>query len=164
MKTKLTLLALALASGSVFAQSFVSTATVRSVTPQMERVPLTREICDTQMMQQTTQAPAEHGGAILGTVIGGVIGSRFGGGNGRLAATALGAGIGAVAGSRNDEPGGYTTQSVPVRTCRTETTFENQVRGYRVVYDYAGQEFATTMAQDPGRSIRVNVNVAPVNY
>jgi uncharacterized protein YcfJ len=164
MKTKLALLSLALLSGPVFAQSSTGYASVRSVTPQLERIAVAREVCETRMVQQTTQAPAEYGGAILGTVIGGVVGSRFGGGDGRLAATALGAGIGAMVGSNNDKPAGITSQAVPVKSCHTETAYEDQTRGYRVVYEYQGQDYSTVLARDPGPTMRVNVSVTPAGY
>ncbi len=45
------------------------------------------------------QNPKQTGGAILGTVAGGVLGSNVGKGKGRLAATAVGAVAGAIVGS-----------------------------------------------------------------
>lgn len=41
-----------------------------------------------------------YGGAVIGGLAGGLLGSQIGGGSGRLAATAVGAGTGAVIGSQ----------------------------------------------------------------
>lgn len=116
------------------------------------------------MEEQTVQSSGSHGGAILGTLIGGVVGSRFGGGNGRLLATAIGAGLGATVGSNNDSPGTTTSQLQPTKVCHRETVYEEQTHGYQVVYEYQGQIFTTRLARDPGQSLRVNVNVTPSDY
>lgn len=162
-KSALLLAAVALAT-SAFAQSTVGFATVRSVTPNVTRVAVPRETCDTRMEQQTVQAPGTHGGAILGTLLGGVVGSRFGGGNGRLLATAVGAGIGATVGANNDNPGDTTSQMQPIKTCRQETVYEEQTHGYQVVYEYQGQVFTATLPRDPGAMMRVNIKVSPSDF
>lgn len=166
MKKQVLLPFLLLASAAASAQtSVVDYATVRTVVPQLERVAVQREVCETRQVYPAA-APSQQpnvGGAILGTVIGGVIGSRFGGGDGRLAATAVGAGVGAVVGSNmgNGAPAGVSAP-VPARQCHTETTYEMQPRGYLVTYDYHGRQFSTILQHEPGANhLRVNVTVTP---
>ena len=38
---------------------------------------------------------------------------------------------------------------------------EERIDGYRVVYRYNGQKYATELPYDPGREIRVRVDVRP---
>jgi uncharacterized protein YcfJ len=38
---------------------------------------------------------------------------------------------------------------------------EERIDGYRVVYRYHGQKYATEMPYDPGREIRVRVDIRP---
>lgn len=49
--------------------------------------------------QYQQRAGADRGGAMIGTIAGGLLGSQVGRGNGRIAATAVGAAIGGVVGS-----------------------------------------------------------------
>jgi uncharacterized protein YcfJ len=39
---------------------------------------------------------------------------------------------------------------------------EERVVGYRVVYRYNGRTYETELPEDPGRSLRVQVDVRPV--
>ena len=59
----------------------------------------------------------DYGGAVIGGLAGGLLGNTVGGGNGRTAATAIGAVTGAMVGDRNwgSSQGGYQT----VQRCRT---------------------------------------------
>lgn len=76
---------------------------VISVTPQVERVNVPVQECRTEYVRESYYENNQRssGGSIIGAIAGGVIGSRFGGGNGRLIATAVGAGLGAVIGDRH---------------------------------------------------------------
>jgi uncharacterized protein YcfJ len=38
---------------------------------------------------------------------------------------------------------------------------EERIDGYRVVYQFQGQKYATRMPYDPGRELRVRVDVRP---
>ncbi|HYM35429.1 MAG TPA: hypothetical protein VET48_08540, partial [Steroidobacteraceae bacterium] len=51
----------------------------------------------------------------------------------------------------------------PVERCevRYRDSYEERVDGYRVTYVYHGREYTTRMPYDPGRHIRVNVDVSP---
>ena len=107
-----------------------------------------------------------RGGALVGAVLGGVIGHQFGSGRGNDAATVAGSMIGAAIGSdAADERYGdrYERVSYPVERCETRIRKhrEERVDGYRVHYRYHGQRYVTEMPYDPGKRIRVRVDVRP---
>jgi len=113
------------------------------------------------------ERPGTAGRMILGGLIGAAIGNQIGHGDGRRAATVAGALIGTAighdAGSHTGAP--VYGQSVPrdVERCSVhyETTYEDRIEGYKVVYVYDGQRHATRLAYDPGERIRVRVDVSP---
>jgi uncharacterized protein YcfJ len=124
---------------------------------------------DTEYYTVTHRPRGTAGGAIIGAIIGGVIGHQIGHGHHRDDATVLGSLAGAAIGSeaaiaRN---GGYeTTQhSRPVRRCATNYSVheEERIDGYRVTYVYNGQKYATRMPNDPGKRLRIRVDVRPVS-
>jgi uncharacterized protein YcfJ len=49
-----------------------------------------------------------------------------------------------------------------VQTCQTVNEVQQQLTGYRVTYDYRGQQFTTLMPEHPGRNLQVRVSVEPV--
>jgi len=109
---------------------------------------------------------------IAGGILGGVIGRQFGSGSGRDAMTAVGALVGASMASQaahNEAHGrssrhvAYEERPVTVERCRTTVSHheEERVEGYRVTYVYAGRQYQTTMASDPGSRIPVRVTVVP---
>ena len=116
-------------------------------------------------------------GTLLGAIIGGALGNQVGKGDGRKAATIGGAVVGGVVGNnidRNHDSGyddgayGYRDDSGTVRRCRTVNTgYDNRynsrrnIRGYDVTYRYAGQTYNAVTRFDPGRSMRVIVEVRP---
>lgn len=141
-------------------------ARVISVTPQVERVNTPVQECHTEYVRETYYEDnrRSNGGAIIGTIAGGLIGSRFGGGNGRLITTAIGAGLGAVIGDRHSNRYSQSRQHVetrPVDRCVTVDHWETVNRGYLVDYKYNGRRYTTETAEHPGRYIPVNVSVRP---
>lgn len=111
--------------------------------------------------------PAHIGGkTILGAIIGGVVGHQFGGGRGKDAATIAGSLIGASvahdAAYRNAR-NGSTEYSRPVTRCETryQSHEEERIDGYRVIYSYHGQKYSTRMPNDPGKRLRIRVDVRP---
>lgn len=106
---------------------------------------------------------------IAGGLLGGVLGRQIGGGKGRDAMTVVGTLIGAsIANDRADrrrDARGYATEeySRPVRRCNTniETHQEERIEGYRVTYRYNGRNYTTRTNSEPGRRIRVRVDVRP---
>ena len=126
---------------------------VLSATPIVQQVAYPRQVCTNETVysgQNTT-----GGGAVLGAIAGGAAGNAIGKGSGRAAATALGVIGGAVLGNHIEGQGrpGYET----VQRCGTETTYENRTVGYNVLYEYAGRQYTTQTATDPGRYIPVQV-------
>lgn len=107
------------------------------------------------------------GKTVLGAVLGGVIGHQIGSGRGNdiatVAGTLIGASIAKDAAVRN---AGYRTReySRPVTRCKTryQSHEEKRIDGYRVIYKYHGQKYATTTPQDPGKKLRIRVDVRPV--
>jgi uncharacterized protein YcfJ len=104
-------------------------------------------------------------GTLVGAVLGGVIGHQFGSGHGNDAATVAGvltgAAIGSHSGSRVQE-----TYAQPVQRCETRYTThrEERIDSYRVIYSYHGQKYATDTPFDPGKRLRIRVDVRPAPY
>jgi uncharacterized protein YcfJ len=165
---RVALLALAVAgSFAAQAQGFVDRARVQRVEPQYESVQIPRQECTTQIVneaQPVAGGGGGYGGAIVGGVAGGLLGNQVGKGHGREAATAAGAVIGAIAGDRiaNSQPQAYVNQPREVRSCRTVNDVQQRLTGYRVTYEYHGQEYTTVMRDQPGRTLPVRVSVTPL--
>jgi len=154
-------------------QGVYAYARVLSVEPIVRYVTVTtpvRECWEETRYYTVDNRPNTAGGTLLGAVIGGVVGHQFGSGSGNDAATVAGTLIGAAVGNdvakrRAYSEGGYasTRYAEPVERC--ETSYRNheeeRVDGYRVVYQYQGQKYATRMPYDPGERIRVRVDVRP---
>lgn len=143
----------------ISSQPMVNYVTVR--TPVRE--------CWEEMQYYTVDRGASHaqGGALVGAIIGGVVGHQFGSGRGNDAATVAGTLIGAAIGSEGarSRHAGYGVERIarPVQRCETRyrSHREERVDGYRVTYRYRGQTYMTEMPYDPGRRIRVRVDVRP---
>jgi uncharacterized protein YcfJ len=123
---------------------------------------------DTQYYTTRHAAPGVAGGTLVGAIIGGVVGHQFGSGSGNDAATVAGSLIGAAIGhdaARRRAGGAYTTveHATPVRRCETRyrSHREERVDGYDVVYRYKGQTYATRMPYDPGKKLRIRVDIRP---
>jgi uncharacterized protein YcfJ len=167
---RIAILALA-ATGAIAAQAqtFVDRARVQSVQPQYESVQVPRQECTSQYVQDAPQVVGGergYGGAIVGGVAGGLLGNQVGKGHGREAATAAGAVIGAITGDRlqnNGQPQ-QVVQAPPreVRNCRTVADVQQQLTGYRVTYEYRGNQYQTVMREQPGQSLPVRVSVTPL--
>lgn len=145
----------------ISSQPIVNYVTVR--TPVRE--------CWEEMQYYTVDPRAGHtaGGTIFGAILGGVIGHQFGSGHGNDAATFAGSLIGAAIGSdaaRKSHAGyGVEQHARPVERCKTSyrTHQEERIDGYRVTYRYNGQKYMTEMPYDPGRKLRVRVDVRPAD-
>lgn len=93
------------------------------------------------------------GGAVLGALIGGVLGHQVGGGRGKDVATAGGAVAGALIGG-NAQGGPGSTYARDVQRCKT---VESTTPAYwDVTYDYRGTEHRIQMSAAPGNTILVN--------
>lgn len=122
---------------------------------------------DTEYYSVVQRPRGTAGGTIIGAIIGGVIGNQLGHGHHRDAATLVGTLAGAAIGSEvaTARAGGYVTTQYgrPVRRCQTnyQTHEEERIDGYRVLYVYNGQKYATRMPTDPGKRMRIRVDVRP---
>ena len=123
---------------------------------------------ETQYVEVEHRRHRNRGGsALVGAIIGGVVGHQFGSGRGNDAATVAGSLIGAAIGSesanRHNRNYGSEVYAKPVDRCATtmQEHQEERIDGYRVVYRYNGQKYATELPYDPGREIRVRVDVRP---
>jgi uncharacterized protein YcfJ len=116
------------------------------------------------------------GNMILGGIVGAAIGNQIGSGDGRRAATVAGAIIGSAVGhdvaarraarDANDSRYGYDdrgSREYTVERCGTRyrDEWEERIDGYRVTYEYNGVRQTVRMPYDPGRQMRVRVDVRP---
>lgn len=140
-------------AGSGLAQAQEEQGRVISSTPIIQQVAVPRDVCTDEQVSYRGQKSG--GGALLGAIAGGAMGNAIGDGSGRAAATAIGLIGGAILGNRIE--GEPQPRTEIVRSCGTQTTYEPRTVAYDVVYEYAGREYRTQMAQDPGRYVRLNV-------
>ena len=108
---------------------------------------------------------------IVGAIIGGAVGNAVTRGKkdkrlGTAVGAVIGAGIGADVSRRRAESYHYRTHPSyrTERVCELvdEVREEQRVAGYRVKYRYAGETYVTYMDRDPGRFLKVRVDVTPV--
>lgn len=87
--------------------------------------------------------------SLVGAVIGGVVGSQFGGGNGKTAMTVLGTIVGSNIGNETSKE---KPHSRVVTVCDDVPTVEYQERvvGWNVTYQFEDGVYQTTLATDPG--------------
>lgn len=137
---------------------------VQPVTEIVE-IPEERQVCREEAVQRQVAGHHSAGATIFGSILGGVIGSRFGGGSGKTVATIAGAAIGGAiardAHDRNHPAQHYTTVE---EHCYMETTWYNEERvvAWNVDWRYQGKTYHSRMNEHPGDRIRVRVNVDPV--
>jgi uncharacterized protein YcfJ len=159
-----------LATGAiaVHAETFIDNARVRGVEPQYENITTPRQECSTQTVNEQRAVGGggtNVGGVVLGGVVGGLLGNQVGRGHGREAATAAGAVVGALAGDRlagGNQPQQYEVVPREVTSCRTVNEVQPRLTGYRVHYDWHGQQYSTFMRDNPGPNLQVRVSVDPV--
>ncbi len=95
-------------------------------------------------------------GTGIGAVVGGLLGSRIGGGNTRIATGLAGAAAGGYAGNKIQQKmqqgDTYTTTE---QRCVTAYDTHDEPAGYEVVYELDGKRHHIHMDHDPGREIPV---------
>lgn len=125
---------------------------VISRTAVYQQVAVPRQTC----IQTAPQPPSQTsgGGAIIGAIAGGLIGSQLGGRDSQGIATMAGVIGGAVLGNKVE---GQGNPQSPQTTCTTQTVYENRLIGYNVVYEYAGKQYNVQLPQDPGPTIPLQV-------
>ncbi|SME94503.1 glycine zipper 2TM domain-containing protein [Pseudogulbenkiania subflava] len=158
---------LLVAAGSAQAMTFTDYATVLKSEPRYQTVK--DDNCEQVNEPVAAPAPsgglegmvtAENGGALLGGLVGGVLGHQVGGGKGKTAATIVGAIGGAMAGqqiARNTQGARPTTAARTV--CHPSQ--REELAGYEVTYEYHGQRNTVTLPSDPGRRLKMTVNAQP---
>ncbi|MHB1200979.1 MAG: glycine zipper 2TM domain-containing protein [Polaromonas sp.] len=167
-----------LATGLLGAQAgtYTDNARVRSAEPQYENINVPREECTSRWIEERNRRSSDtrqergYGGAIVGGLAGGVLGNQIGGGRGKDAATVLGAVLGAMTGDRLEnrdqrseyDNGQYESAQREVKRCRTVYDTQTRITGYRVTYDYRGQQHTVFMRSNPGYSLPVRVSVEPI--
>jgi uncharacterized protein YcfJ len=108
--------------------------------------------------QQVSGGSNNAGGALVGALIGGVLGHQVGGGSGKQLATAAGAVGGGVVGY-NMAGGGGSTGTRDVQRC--ENTVSGTPAYWDVTYNYRGRDHQVQMTAPPGSTIAVNRNGEP---
>ncbi len=131
-------------------------AQVLSVEPAVTKVAQSEEVCrDVEIVHQ--KAPRdEHrvAGTATGAVIGGLLGSQVGGGNGKKLATVVGAVAGGIAGNKVQQRAQSNDTYTTVESqCETVTNYVDKVIGYDVTYRIGERQGSIRMDQNPGETI-----------
>lgn len=111
-----------------------------------------------QQVSEPSRGDPNMGGAVVGALLGGVLGHQVGGGSGKKIATVGGAVAGGVIGA-NVGRNGSTTSVQDVRRC--ENTTSGTPAYWDVTYNFRGQDHKLQMTADPGATIAVNRNGEP---
>ena len=122
-----------------------------------------------QCWEEAVHVPAKNYDSktpeILGAIVGAGVGRLFGSGRGQDVATVAGAVLGGSIG--RDQKNKHRRHSGEVRyeqRCKVVDEFRSEERfeGYDVTYEYNGILYKTQTQHDPGETIKVSVNVTPV--
>jgi uncharacterized protein YcfJ len=142
---------LALTSTGVAAQDILARVITSTAVTQQVAVP--RQYCNTAPV--VTQSAPSGAGAVMGALAGGAAGNAIGDGSGRALATMIGIVGGAMLGNNIEGP---RSQVQNVQQCSTQTSYENRISHYDVVYEYADKRYSVQMQNDPGQYVRLQVN------
>jgi len=148
---------------------FFDSAKVISVNPVYKTVRINtprRECWNEERVEYRTDHHQSATPVVIGGLLGGVIGNRFGKGHGRDVATVAGIALGAsIANDLNRQKHSGRPYVVNDQVCQTshEYTEEEQLDGYRVGYRYKGRTYITHMDHHPGKRLKVHVQVSPVS-
>ena len=162
-----------------FAESYTDSAAVVSSRAITDRIPVNREECwseqrrgyEERRVTRQDNGQAIGAGTVIGAIAGGVIGHQFGNSSGgRDRGTAAGAIVGGLIGNQVDRDRSGETlevERVPVtrdvERCRTVGDMREVPVGYEVRYRYGGREFVARLPRDPGRRLRIAVDVRPID-
>lgn len=149
--TAVLMLVATVSAGAVNAASFEDNARVLGVQEKLSQSNNRHQVCDGD--QATSGGPGV--GTLIGAVAGGLLGAQVGQGNGRVAASAGGAVVGALAGNKLENNQGG-------RNCYMADDYQSRVIGYNVTYEYQGRTFTDFFQNAPsGDNIKVRVNLMP---
>ena len=133
-------------------------AEVVSVTPVTHTVRTPRQDCHDEQVTHTRPAKDSHQlvGTGVGAALGGLVGSQFGGGSGKVLTTVAGVAAGGYAGNRVEKKmqqgETYTTTE---QRCSTVYDSAQVAAGYDVVYLLKGEKRHIHMDHDPGARLPV---------
>jgi uncharacterized protein YcfJ len=117
-----------------------------------------RQECHDEQVTHTKPVKDQNriAGTGIGAVVGGLLGSRVGGGNTRIVTGLAGAAAGGYAGNKIQQKmqqgDTYTTTE---QKCVTVYDSHQESTGYDVVYEWDGKRHRVHMDHDPGREIPV---------
>ena len=112
-----------------------------------------------QQVTEERRGDANVGGAVVGALLGGVLGHQVGGGRGKDVATAGGAIAGGLIGANAGRGDGGGTYSKDVQRCKEVASSKPEY--WDVTYDYRGTEHRIQMSTPPGNTIAVNSRGEP---
>jgi uncharacterized protein YcfJ len=144
---------------------------VVKVTPIYKEVKVSTPVKECWQEPVTQTQHVRHGsnsagGTLAGGLIGGIIGHQFGKGRGKKLSTAMGTLIGAQLG-HDAATGSHSSQQSYTRYesfCEVENqvSYEEVLDSYKVTYRYNGKKYKLNLPYDPGKRIKLRVNVTPV--
>ncbi len=162
MKPILLFMVLATAAVGSQADSYIKRAKVVSSSPIYERVKVSepREICHYQSSYKR-----QHSDPAAGAIVGGTLGAILTGPRASAETRVAGAIVGGVLGAQLSGHKGNHWKEDKRKVCRTEYDYhyERQLIGYDVSYKYGGEVYFARMPYDPGRFVRVRVEVSLVD-
>lgn len=135
------------AAASLGASAKEVLANITNVAPIYTDRVLQQHVCDLVYVDQPQQIGAVNPGSVIGGIAGALLGSQGGGGNGKLALTALGAVTGAMTGDRIAQQ----QRNQPQQQCRAVQRVEQQISSYRVTYEYQQETYQSIVPYDPSR-------------
>ena len=138
--------------------------------------PIYREIKVSEPVHECWDEPVYHtrhdghksaSGMLAGGIIGGIIGHQIGKGRGNKVATAMGTLIGAQIGHEavNGHARKHREKVIGYEEhCETRhrVSYQQVVDGYDVTYKYRGRTYRTEMPYDPGKRIKMRIQITPV--
>lgn len=138
--------------------------------------PIYRQVEVSRPVRECWEEPVYHtrhgghksaSGMLAGGLLGGIIGHQIGDGRGQKVATAVGTLIGAQIGHEavnGHVQHGYEEIVGYEEHCKTrhQVSYEEVVDGYDVTYKYRGGTYHIEMPYDPGKRIKVRIQISPV--
>ncbi len=114
-----------------------------------------------EQVVQDRGGSSNAGGAVVGAIIGGILGHQVGGGSGKDAATAVGVISGAAIGANvNRDRGGQQVVTQDVQRCASVPS-QARPEYWDVTYTFRGQEHRVQMSNPPGPTVTVNEQGEP---
>lgn len=136
---------------------------ISSVNPIYSDRVQNQQVCDIVYDDQSQKSGAVNPGSVIGGIAGALLGSQAGGGNGRLALTALGAITGAMSGDRIVQQQQQQRGAQPQQVCRWVQRSEQYISSYRVTYEYEGDTYQSILPYDPSRGGAVKTVAVQMN-